>query len=73
MMACEELANGGGTSLAGAIDAQYNTDDMEVTVIIDTIPNRKKLADTGGSGLITIGVFVTLGLIGFGVYSLRRT
>jgi hypothetical protein len=44
-----------------------------VLVIIDTIPNKRKLVDTGGPSLIAIGVFVALGLTGFGVYLLRRT
>ena len=66
-VACEELANGG-APLGGADDAQYRTDAKEVTVIIETIPDQKKLADTGGPELSTIGVFVALGLRGLGVY-----
>jgi hypothetical protein len=72
-VACEELANGGGASLGGADDAQYRTEGKEVTVIIETIPDQKKLVDTGGPGLSMIGVFVALGLMSFGVYLLRRT
>ena len=72
-VACEELADGGGAPLGGADDAQYSTEDREVTVIVETIPDKRVLVDTGGSGLITIGMLVTLGLMGFGVHLLRRT
>jgi hypothetical protein len=44
-----------------------------VTVIVETILDKKVLVDTGGAGLVTIGVFVALGFVGFGVYLLRRT
>jgi hypothetical protein len=71
--ACEDFDYGGGSSDDGSDGHQYNADDKEVTVIVETIPDKKVLVDNGGPGLITIGVFVALGLMGFGVYLLRRT
>jgi len=65
------LANGE-TPFGGADDAQYRMEGKEVTVIIETIPDQKKLADTGGPSISTIGVFVALGLMGLGIYLLRR-
>ncbi len=79
-VACEELRNGE-TPSNEVDDAQYRTEGKEVTVIVDsipdkvikgTIPDKKVLVDTGGPGLVTTGVFVALGLVGFGVYLLRR-
>ena len=67
-VACEELADAN-----NAAEAQYDADGKEVTVIIKTIPDKKVLVDTGGPGLVTVGVFVALGLMGFGVHLLRRT
>ena len=57
----------------GPDDHQYNAGGKEVTVIIDTIPDKKVLVDTGGLGLVTVGMFVALGFVGLGVYLLRRT
>ncbi len=53
--------------------SRYDADGKEVTVIVETIPDKKVLVDTGGPSLVTIGVFVALGLMGFGIYLLRRT
>ena len=74
-VACEELANGdGGASLGGADDAQYRTDGKKVTVIVETIPHKKILVDTGGASLPTIGgILVALGLVSLGIVLLRRT
>jgi micrococcal nuclease len=71
--ACEDFDYTGGSVVDGPDDHQYNTDGKEVTVIVETIPDKKVLVDTGGPGLIMVGVFVALGLMGFGVYLLRRT
>jgi hypothetical protein len=68
-VACEELSGAG-----GADDQQYNAGGKEVTVIIETIPEKKILVDTGGPNLPTIsGVFFALGLVGLGIVLLRRT
>ena len=57
-----------------AADSQYNADGKEVTVIIDTIPNKRILIDTGGTNLLMIGgAILAVGLVGFGVVLLRRT
>jgi micrococcal nuclease len=71
--ACEDFDYGSGSSDDGPDGHQYNTDDKEVTVIVETIPDKEVLVDTGGAGLATIGAFVALGLLGLGVYFLRRT
>ena len=71
--ACEDFDYGGGSVDDGPDDHQYNSDGREMTVIIETVPDQKKLADTGGPGLTTIGVFMALGLMSFEVYLLRRT
>jgi hypothetical protein len=45
-----------------------------VTVIIDTIPDKKVLVDTGGPTLPMIGgLILALGLVGLGTFLLRRT
>ena len=67
-VACEELSGTGG----GADDHQYNAGGKEVTVIVETIPDKKILVDTGGLSLVAIGMFVALGLVGLGLYLLRR-
>jgi hypothetical protein len=57
-----------------ATDAQYKADGKEVTIIIDTIPDKKILVDTGGPSLPMIGgLFLALGLVGFGLLLLQRT
>ena len=44
-----------------------------MTVIVETIPNKKILVDTGGPSLPMIGgVFLALGLVGLGLRILRR-
>ena len=71
--ACEDFDYAGGSVDDGPDDHQYNTAGKEVTVIVETIPDKRVLVDTGGPGLVTIGVFVALGFMGLGVYLLRRT
>ena len=67
------MANGTAPSNE-ADDQQYNAGGKEVTVIVETIPNKKILVDTGGPVLPMIcGVFLALGLVGAGVVLLRRT
>jgi hypothetical protein len=52
-----------------AADAQYADD-----VIKDTIPDKKILVDTGGPILPIIGaVILAIGLVGLGIFLLRRT
>jgi hypothetical protein len=61
---------------ASAADAQYNAADAQYAddVIKDTIPNKKILIDTGGASLPMIGgVILAMGLVGLGVFLLRRT
>jgi hypothetical protein len=59
---------------ANAADAQYAADGKEVTVIIETIPDKGKLVDTGGPSLPMVGgVILAVGLVGLGIFSLRRT
>jgi hypothetical protein len=70
--ACDDF-DYGGTTGDEADDHQYNAGGKEVTVIIDTIPDKKVLVDTGGPNLVAIGVFMALGLVGLGSYLLRRT
>ena len=44
-----------------------------MTVIVETIPDKKVLVDTGGPGLPMIGgALLALGLVGFGVVLLCR-
>ena len=71
--ACEHFDYAGGSVDDGPDDHQYNTAGKEVTVIVETIPDKRVLVDTGGPGFVTIGVFVALGFMGLGVYLLRRT
>ena len=67
-VACEDLSGTG-----GADDAQYNAGGKEVTVIVETIPNKKILVDTRGPSLPMIGgVFFALGLVSLGIGLLRR-
>jgi hypothetical protein len=52
-----------------AADAQYADN-----VIKDTIPDKKILVDTGGLSLAMIGeVILAIGLVGLGIFLLRRT
>jgi hypothetical protein len=46
-VACEEVADDGGAPLRGADDAQYRTEDKEVTVIVESIPDKNILVDAG--------------------------
>ena len=41
-VACEEVADDGGAPLGDADDAQYRTEDKEVTVIVETIPDKNR-------------------------------
>ncbi len=69
----QQVANGG-TSGNEADDHQYNADGKEVTVIVETIPDKKILVDTGGPTLPMIGgLFLAIGLVGLGIFLLRRT
>ena len=64
--------NDGGND-GGPDDAQYG-EDREVTVIVETIPDKKILVDTGGPTLPMIGgLFLAIGLVGLGIFLLRRT
>jgi hypothetical protein len=55
-------------------DHQYMADGKEVTVIVETIPDKGKLVDTGGPSLAVIGgVILAIGLVGLGIFLLRRT
>jgi hypothetical protein len=64
----------GGDNNGNAAETQYNTDGKEVTVIVNTIPDKRILVDTGGPSLPMIGGLVlTLGLVGLGTLLLRRT
>ena len=58
---------------AEADDAQYRAEDKEITVIVETIPDKKILVDTGGPSLAMIGLLVlALGFVGLGILLLRR-
>jgi hypothetical protein len=64
----------GGDNNGNAAETQYNADGKEVTVIIETIPDKKILVDTGGPTLPMIGgLILALGLVGLGTLLLRRT
>jgi hypothetical protein len=64
----------GGDSNSNAAEAQYTADGKEVTVIIDSIPDKKVLVDTGGPTLPMVGgVILAVGLVGLGIFLLRRT
>ncbi len=55
---------------ANAAQDQYGGEE----VIKDTIPDKKILVDTGGPTLPMIGgVILAAGLVGLGIYLLRRT
>jgi hypothetical protein len=61
---------------ANAAQDQYNAADDQYAddVIKDTIPDKKILVDTGGPILPIIGgVILAMGLVGLGVFLLRRT
>lgn len=66
----------GGTSGNGgneADDAQYRAEGKEITVLVETIPDKKILVDTGGPSLVMIGLLVlALGFVGLGILLLRR-
>ena len=68
----------GGENNANPAQTQYNAaDDQYVAdeeVIKDTIPDKKILIDTGGPSLPMVGgAILAIGLVGLGVYLLRRT
>jgi hypothetical protein len=66
--------NTGGNNTGNAAETQYATDGKEVTVIVETIPNKRVLVDTGGPILPIIGgVILAIGLVGLGIFLLRRT
>jgi hypothetical protein len=72
--ACEDFDYVDGSVDDGPDDHQYNTDGKEVTVIVETIPDKKVLVDTGGpSAATTLGMFLAVGLIGAGIALLRKT
>jgi hypothetical protein len=50
-------------------DHQYGVGDKKVTVIVETIPDKKILVDTGGPPVGAL--FLGLGLVGLGVLVLR--
>ncbi len=61
---------------ANAAQDQYNAADAQYAddVIKDTIPHKKILVDTGGPILPIIGgVILAIGLVGLGIFLLRRT
>jgi hypothetical protein len=65
---------GTGVDNANAAETQYNADGKEVTVIVETIPDKKILIDTGGPSLPIIGgAILAAGLVGLGIFLLRRT
>lgn len=71
---CGDSGGTGGDNNANAAETQYNADGKEVTVIIETIPDKKILVDTGGPTLPMIGgLILALGLVGLGIFLLRRT
>jgi hypothetical protein len=58
---------------ANAATDQYRAEDKEITVIVETIPDKKILVDTGGPSLAMIGLLVlALGFVGLGIFLLRR-
>ena len=66
-------ADGNAGTPSDADDAQYGAEDKEAAVIVETIPDKKTLVDTGGPNLATIGVLlVSVGLVGLGILVLRR-
>ena len=61
-----------GTPTRSPDDAQYAAGGKEVTVIVETIPD-KVLVDTGGPSISMIGVLLlSAGLVGLGILVLRR-
>ena len=61
---------------ANAAQTQYNAADAQYAddVIKGTIPDKKILVDTGGPGLAMVGgVILAIGLVGLGIFLLRRT
>jgi hypothetical protein len=71
---CGDSGGTGGDNNGNAAETQYNADGKEVTVIVDTIPDKKILVDTGGPTLPMIGgLILALGLVGLGTLLLRRT
>ncbi len=70
-----EGTSGSGADTGGneADDAQYNAEGKEITVLVETIPDKKILVDTGGPSLAMIGLLVlALGFVGLGILLLRR-
>src|SRR5215218_5407096 len=58
---------------ANAATDQYRTEGKEITVLVETIPHKKVLVDTGGPSLAMIGLLVlALGFVGLGILLLRR-
>ena len=51
-------------------DHQYNTDGKEVTVIVDTIPDKRVLVDTGGPPLGTL--LLAAAFVGLGIFLLKK-
>ncbi len=67
-------ANTGGNNTGNAAETQYATEGKEVTVIVETIPDKTILVKTGGPILPIIGgVILAIGLVGLGIFLLRRT
>ena len=68
----QQADDNAGTPTRSPDDAQYAAGGKEVTVIVDTIPD-KILADTGGPSISMIGVLLlSAGLVGLGILVLRR-
>ena len=73
---CGGSGGNGGDNNANAAQTQYNAADAQYAddVIKGTIPDKKILIDTGGPGLPMIGgVILAIGLVGLGIFLLRRT
>jgi hypothetical protein len=70
---CEGISGNGADSGGNeADDAQYRAQDKEITVIVETIPDKKVLVDTGGPSLAMIGLLVlAVGFVGLGIFLLR--
>jgi hypothetical protein len=65
--------NGADSGGNEADNAQYRAEDKEITVLVETIPDKKILVDTGGPSLVMIGMLVlALGFVGLGILLLRR-
>ena len=63
-----------GDNDANAAETQYDAGGKEVTVIIETIPDKKILIDTGGTSLPMLGgAILAVGLVSLGIFLLQRT